>query len=89
MQSFDYSLDEQAGPLVYNFSQESRTFTFDYGLNITPFEGTELEFYDFDMTVIASTGISTEITSESSFTLRVINPCYDPDAIKPPQWLIN
>ena len=53
-----------------------RTFTFEYNDDLAPLGGdVNLGFKDFKVNIRARTGLIDELFSESSFILRVRNPC--------------
>ena len=67
------------------FNEDARTFTFDYSQGLEPLGlDTSLILKDYTVTVYAATGISDEITSESTFILRLMSPCDDSTTIQPP-----
>ena len=76
--------DAVASTIITDFNSATRTFAFRYDSDLAPLDGDALlSFKDYRVTVRVSAGITTIITSEFSFALRVRNPCEKPSGLIP------
>ena len=73
---YAYSLAEATGkPVVSVFDSDSRTFTFEYNLDLDPLVDRLALFKDYTVTVTGTAGLVTSESVSQTFNLRVTNPC--------------
>ena len=75
---YTYSISDTAGESVVAFDDALRTFTFDHTANLDPLVDPFSAFKDFTVIVRGTTGDVTPVTVDTSFNLKVLNPCFDP-----------
>ena len=63
---------------MVTFDDVLRTFTFDHTAGLTPLVDPLAAFTDFTITVSGTAGLVTPVTVETTFNLKVLNPCFDP-----------
>ena len=74
--SYNYEMGDPEGqPVVSKFNQETRTFTFEYLKDdFKPLKSdSKTDYRDFEIAIIGTIG---QIETQTSFTLRVQNPCH-------------
>lgn len=69
--------DPTRGDTVVTFDDVLRTFTFDHTAGLTPLVDPLAAFTDFTITVSGTAGLVTPVTVETTFNLKVLNPCFD------------
>ena len=73
---YTYSFAEATGdPVVSVFDSNSRTFTFEYILDLDPLVDRLALFKDYTVTVTGTAGLVTSASVSQTFNLRVTNPC--------------
>jgi len=74
---YAFEVDDSLGLPIIDMDKSNLSFTIEYiGNGLEPLDNNlELEFKDYTVTVVATTGPSQPITKRAPFTLRVKIPC--------------
>ena len=77
--SYTYEAEKAlASAMIESFDEMTRTFTFEYSGDNAPLNNDPvLESVDYTVKVIATTGLSSQVTTTAQFILRAQNPCSD------------
>ena len=79
---YTYS-DDTGSTIIQNLDSETRTFTFYYDTDlILSGDPAVTEYTDYTVTIFATVGITTTMSTTGTFTLRVKNPCFDPSFVQ-------
>ena len=77
--AYDFEINGSFGlSLVTAWDDLTRTFIFEYYEGLALLDNDILtDFKDYTVTILATTGLSRPITTRTTFTLRLQNPCAD------------